>query len=362
MDIKELKILVTGATGFIGSRIVERLYFEYNNIARCLVRNCGKIASIARFKNEIAYGDLLDYNSLSKATKGIDVVLHCAYGNTSDNNLNSKINVDGTENLCRASLKNNVKRFIYLSTVEVYGKNRPSHVDERTNTSYSGNSYADSKLEAEKICLKYRKDKSLPIVILRPPVVYGPYAPVWTIGVVNRIQNKGFSISDKFNGLCNPLYIDDLVEAIFLSIKQDNAVGEIFNISSGEKLTWNEYYTKYNEILSMPPLKKINQKGLKIYEILKKILNPFLKFLKLKFGDDILRLYYQMREKGTIPNLKTFLQKGSLLEDAYIYNCPSYYSIKKAKKKLGFQPNYKIDRGLKLVKQWLIHISQISKY
>jgi predicted dehydrogenase/nucleoside-diphosphate-sugar epimerase len=252
---QNLKVLITGASGFIGGRIAERLYVDYHNIPRCLIRNFNKLSRLSRFPIETSVGNVLDYNSLSKAMAGCDVVIHAAYGNTPDDDLNVKINTLGTKNVIHAALQHGVKKFIYLSTIEVYGKNQHAIITEQTETSYSDNSYGNSKLDAENLCLKYFNDSSLPVVILRLAVVYGPYAPIWTVDVINRLLDRGFCLSDTFNGLCNLIYIDDCIDAIFLAIANNNIMGETFLISGGEGITWNEYFSKYNEILNLPPLK-----------------------------------------------------------------------------------------------------------
>jgi predicted dehydrogenase/nucleoside-diphosphate-sugar epimerase len=357
-EIQHLKILITGASGFIGGRVAERLYFDYGNIPHCLVQSYVKLLRLARFPTEIVLGNVLDYESLLQATAECDVVIHCAYGNTENEELNNKINIIGTENLIRAVLERRVRKFIYLSSIEVYGKDQPAVVDEQTETKRSVRDYGNSKLEAERLCLKYFREKNLPVVILRLALVYGPYNPIWTVAVVRRLLSRGFCVNEQFNGLCNPVYIDDCVDGILLAMTNDNAVGETFIISGGERCTWNEYFTKYNEILGMPPLESAGNMQLRLYRLLRKVFDVAYNYYRPKYGRDMLFTYNWLRERRQIPNLKALLQKGSLLETLDIFSRPAYYSIEKAKRELGFEPGYTFDRGMELMRQYLLHMSR----
>jgi len=355
-DLQTQRLLITGASGFIGGRLAERLFFDYGNSPRCLARSYAKLARLSRLPTQLVLGDVLDYESLVKASAGCDAVIHCAYGNTGDDALDAKINVSGTENLLRASVENRVKRFIYLSSVEVYGRSQPSVVDETTDPGDPGNSYARTKLEAEKLCLKYYREASLPVVVLRLAVVYGPHSPIWTIDVVNRLRNGGFCLSEEFSGLCNPLHVDDCVDAVFLSIVRPDVIGKTFIISGGETVTWNDYFAKYNEILGLPQLRAASNGQLQLYKIVRRVFDIGFKYLKDRYGNHLFFTYNRLREGRRIPNLKAVLQKGSLLNTHEIFGRRTYYEIEEAKRKLGFEPKYDFDSGMKSVKQWLHQI------
>jgi nucleoside-diphosphate-sugar epimerase/predicted dehydrogenase len=356
VDIEKQRVLITGASGFIGGRVAERLFFDYGNSARCLARNYAKLARLSRLPTQLVLGDMLDYESLVKASAGCDAVIHCAYGNTGDDALDEKINVLGTENLLRASVDNRVKMFIYLSSVEVYGRSQPPVVDETTEPGDPGNSYARTKLEAEKLCLKYYRESSLPVVVLRLAVVYGPHSPIWTIDVVNRLRNGGFCLSEKFSGLCNPLHVDDCVDAVFLSLLRPDVIGKTFIISGGETVTWNDYFAKYNEILGLAELRAVSNGQLQLYKIVRRVFDIGFKYLRERHGHQLFFAYNRLRERRRIPNLKAVLQKGSLLNTHEIFARQTYYEIEKAKRKLGFEPKYDFDSGMKSVKQWLLQI------
>jgi predicted dehydrogenase/nucleoside-diphosphate-sugar epimerase len=360
IDLGNSKILITGASGFIGGRLAERLYFNYGNTPRCLLRNFHNVSRLMRIPGEIVIGDVLDFDSLVKASAGCDAVIHTAYGNTPDDDVNVKINTIGTENVIRAALHNGVKRLIHLSTVEVYGRNQPSFVNEETATGYSHNQYGNSKLDAEHLCWKYYHEHALPVIILRLSVVYGPHAPIWTVNVINRLLNRGFCLSDEFTGICNAIYIDDCIDAIFLAITRHDVLGETFIVSGGEKLTWNEYFSKYNEVLNMPPLTSASKERLQFYRSIRKMFDLIYNNLQSKYGNDIFVAYSKFRERDQIPNIKAFLQKGSLLEALDIFNRQAYYSIKKAHDKLGFEPRYNFKDGMRMVEAWLMHTSQIQ--
>jgi predicted dehydrogenase/nucleoside-diphosphate-sugar epimerase len=360
LELARARVLVTGASGFIGSRVAERLYFDFGNRARCLSRSFSKLARLSRLPVEHVIGDVLDPHAVRAAVAGCDVVVHCAYGTTGDQALDHRINVAGTENVVTASIAAGVKRFVYLSSVEVYGQNQPPIVDETTPTSPSRYDYGNSKLEAEQVCATHHARAGLPTVILRLAVVYGPHSPIWTIAVVNRLRNRGFVLCDRFDGVCNPVYVDDCVDAVFLVVARADAVGETFIISGGERLTWNDYFKGYNEMLGLPPLERATSGQVRAYWLLRRLFDAVFNRIGPRSRSDMLFTYGHLRERGRLPNLKAVLQRGSLLVSEDIFARPAYYSIEKARRQLGFEPRHDFSRGLGLVKAWLDGASRAS--
>ena len=139
-------VLVTGASGFIGGRVVERLYLEGLANVRAGIHRWSSVARIARFPVELVKLDILDRNTLPRLMEGSDYVIHCAYGD-------KYTTVKGTENVLWSALEVGVRRVVHLSTVEVYG-NVSGYIDESSPLKYTGNEYADSKIDAEKVCMR----------------------------------------------------------------------------------------------------------------------------------------------------------------------------------------------------------------
>jgi len=134
MEIRGLSALVTGASGFIGGRLAERLATEEGVRVRAMVRNPKKAEQLRKLPLEIVKADLLDLSSLRKAINGCDLVFHCAalVRETGDRNEFFKTNVKGTENILKASSDAGIKKFIHFSSVAVYGLNPPDGADETT--------------------------------------------------------------------------------------------------------------------------------------------------------------------------------------------------------------------------------------
>src|SRR5258708_5926858 len=170
--LKNKKVLVVGASGFIGRNLVDELCKEGVEV-NILIRKKKDIKLFSNLKLRYFIGDLLDYKSLIKATKNTDIVFNTSgalpyhkladieYWNT---------NVVGVENLIKASIKSKVTRFIHVSTVGVYG-GIAYDVTEKTQMNPWG-VYSISKLEGERVVEQY-KDK-IETVIIRPTLAYGP--------------------------------------------------------------------------------------------------------------------------------------------------------------------------------------------
>jgi len=168
-----MKILVTGATGKVGSRLSLRLA-ERGDHVRALVRDVAKAGELERAGIELAKGDLLDAESIALAVRGVDAVVHCAafFRGATPEEAHATNDV-GTQNLARAALAANVKRFVFTSTNLVYGATGGRLVNE-DDACTPKHAYPASKRAAERFLLEL---SGLDVHVLRLPFVYGDGDP-----------------------------------------------------------------------------------------------------------------------------------------------------------------------------------------
>ena len=169
-------VLVTGATGFIGGRLAERLVVEHGARVRALVRNFGRAARLARYPIELVHGDLKSAESVERAVAGCDYVFHCAYGSDGEDDSRRVVNAQGTSHVLEAALQHRCKRVVHTSTVTVYGNTPDGPLDETAPRRKTGFAYGDSKIEAEEAALRY-VTRGLSVAVVQPTVVYGPFGP-----------------------------------------------------------------------------------------------------------------------------------------------------------------------------------------
>jgi len=250
-------VLITGATGFVGNRLVERLVLGSDYKTRAMVRRFSGpgLARLARLPTQLVLGDILDPNSLTEAAKGCDVVVHCAYGNSGSGSQRRESTVSGTENVLKAALQAGVRKVIYLSSSAVHGRDpKIPLVDEAAPFKNDRDVYSESKIEAEKLVWRYHREHGLPVVVFRPTLIYGPYGRTWTVRIVKEIQS-GAILTNGGSGAANLVYVDNLVDAILLGMEKDAGDGEAFILVDDEQLTWQDVYKNYAEMLDAhPPL------------------------------------------------------------------------------------------------------------
>jgi nucleoside-diphosphate-sugar epimerase len=342
------KILVTGAGGYIGGWIVESLYLQGFKNVRAGIRRWASAARIGRFPVDIALCDVLDENQVNKAVEGVDMVIHCAYGST-------EATVKGTHNVLEAARQHKIKKFIHLSTISVYG-NAEGEVSETSPLQITGSQYGDSKIEAERLCWDYYK-KGLPLVVLRPSVVYGPYCKLWISKFAERLQSGQWGIFKEMGeGRCNLIYIQDLVNGIMLSLDSDKAVGQVFNMNGSDNISWNDYFQKFNDALQLPPLKIIGpSKAKRVSELLTPV-KAVARHI-LKHHEKIIMKMYQ-RSLIVQKIMKTVEQRMKASpggEELSMFGRKAHYSISKAESMLGFVPAVHLEEGLAMSVKWLKH-------
>ena len=248
------RVLITGGTGFIGGRLAERLVLEHGAEVRVLVRNLAAASRLVRFPVTVVRGDVTDESALATAASGCDLVFHCAYGTKGSQKLRAWVNREGTRRVLEAARKARASRVVNLSTLMVYGQTADGDLDETAPRRRFGNHYSDSKLDAEKIAFA----SGVPVAVLQPTAVYGPYGGVWTETVLRSLKAGRQILVDGGRGLGNAVYVDDLVSAMLLAAVRDEAVGEAFLISGEEPVTWREMFGRFARMLGDGPARTVD--------------------------------------------------------------------------------------------------------
>jgi ornithine--oxo-acid transaminase len=248
--------LVTGASGFIGSHIARRLVQEGYQV-RCLVRASSDTTFLDTLAVELSVGDVTDAASLAHAADGCRYVIHCAamvsdWGTAQEI---SRINVEGTRNMLEAAARASVERFIQLSTTDVYGYPGGAAVDETFRATEFSNWYAQTKLAAEAEVLRFEQAGALRTVILRPATVYGPRSVDVVGRMAQAIREGNMLLVDGGRAVAGLCYIDNLVDAALLALRQDSALGHAFNVSDGSAITWRQFSDGLAEGLGQPPVR-----------------------------------------------------------------------------------------------------------
>jgi ornithine--oxo-acid transaminase len=236
------RCLVTGASGFIGSRLVGRLVREGYTV-RCLVRQGSGTAALQGLPVELTVGRLESPDSLEAAAKGCDFVFHCG-ALVSDWATTREIvatNVAGTRSLLAACCGASVSRFVHFSTTDVYGHPRGASIEESQAPAPFRNWYAQSKLEAEGEVRRAAEAQGLDAVILRPATVYGPGSANLVGEIARAIRGRNMVLIGGGHSIAGLCYIDNLLDAAMLALRHDAAPGQAFNVSDGLPVTWREF-------------------------------------------------------------------------------------------------------------------------
>jgi UDP-glucose 4-epimerase len=248
------KILVTGGAGFIGSHVVDRLVLEGYEVRVLDDLSTGKLDNIQRNlssgKVELVKGDIRDASAVKQSLDGVNFVIHMAALvsvplSVENPDLTFDINLLGTLNLLRSSIKEKVDRFVFVSSCAVCGDPESLPVTEQTRTNPIS-PYAESKLIGERYSLGFSERQLLNSVVLRFFNVYGPrqgmndYSGVITRFIERCKQKLPLTIYGDGSQTRDFVNVKDVAEAVLASMKSSKAAGEVFNIGSGKHTSINE--------------------------------------------------------------------------------------------------------------------------
>lgn len=369
------KILITGASGLVGGALCERLYLDKEYRFRAMVHSTGNAARIARLPIELVKADLLNKKEVDQAVKGCSMIVNLVRGGV-------PVHIKGFKNLLDAALKYNIKKFVHISSVAVYGQDPPEGSEEESFSPDPGdNKYGRLKLEQERIIQKYIK-KGLPVVILRPPNIYGPFS-VYSLMILNKIKADNVYLLHRGENPCNVVHVYNLVEAIILALESEKTAGEIYFITDGDPITWKDFIEANIALFE----KKIILREISINDVtikkscklnaIKSVASTFKFLISGEFRNMLsanvplfgkinafafnkfqhINPKIQKRIKMLLSSPKSIpkIENNSIKYDSFIatQNRKVKHSIEKAKKELGYEPKLNLEAGIENTKLWL---------
>lgn len=311
-------VLVTGATGFIGSRLAERLAGDGARVMG-VGRNLERVEWLREKGVELVSLDLLDSDGLQDVVRDQDIVFHAAAVLSPDVELAEAVNVGATEELVRRAGQAGVRRVVHISTVGVYDMAGDDVVEESAPLALNHPStYPRTKARAEKRAADAAREVGIELAVVRPSMIYGPGRGLWTTVMLQNVcEGKPVFLGDGSANF-NPVYLDDAVDALIRCATSPSAAGEAFNISA-EVTTWREFMGYYGELCGEEP------KGLPLW---------------------IARL---MAAANRIPGVSAPIDSGTI----EMSTSKKIFPTEKARELLGWEPRVELAEGMERTTQWL---------
>ena len=270
MIIRDRKVLITGGAGFIGSNLVDELA-KTNHAVILDNFSSGRMENLSyhegRSNVEIVTGDVRDKQTLLEITRGVDVIYHlavqCLRVSIDDPETNHDVNATGTLNICMAARENSVKRFIYVSSSEVYGTAVDTPMDE-SHPCEPTTVYGASKLAGEQYTLAFYRTYRLPAMVVIPFNTYGPrehfegsYGEVIPKFVLRALNNTPPIIFGDGSQTRDFTYVADTVRGIIMASECDEMIGQTANIARGEEVSIKTLAAKIYRKLGRAAIKPI---------------------------------------------------------------------------------------------------------
>jgi nucleoside-diphosphate-sugar epimerase len=351
---------------------------------RALVRSFTGASRMSRFDVDIVCADLADAAAVRAAVHGADVVLHCAHETKVDPATGHLTLVDGTRNLCEAALAEGI-RLVHLSTSGVYGQTRDGDLTEDTPWQPDPHPYTAAKRQTERLVLDYAA-RGLDATVLQPTIVYGPYCRPWTHGPVRDLKRGIVPLVDGGVGLCNAVYVDDVVDAIVLAATCSGVAGQTFIVSGAEPVTWRRFYEAFEEALGPESTQEVTAAQLERvlaeqaraekawFRLLTWLRDPTVfwaiaKSPPLGFITKLIKraLPAKRRERlvskvvrsnpertrtagASTPQKELLIPNATLLG---LYRSRTHMRIDKARRLLGYDPQFDFARGMKVTSDYL---------
>jgi nucleoside-diphosphate-sugar epimerase len=323
MMLHNKPVLVTGATGFIGSHLAWRLATESGAIVTGTGRNLAAVPFLAEAGVTLRHADLLDREAMAAALAGQEIVFHVAAWLSERHGTEAqatRYNVEATRLLVEMAHAAGVQRVVCVSSIAAYGPPRVRLMDEATQSAdpHQPEIYGKTKAAGEIAALELGQRLGIAVTVARPGMVYGPRSYAWTSEMVRLIRRGVPVLFGKAQGHAFPVYIDNLVDGLLLLATRPEAVGQPFNFVDAP-VTWEQFFGRYGQMAGRKPRRV-----------------PYPLALALVAANRLFRL--------GLPLTRQRLR---------FYQTQTVYPTQKAQRLLGYRPNISFDEGMRRSEQWL---------
>jgi 2-alkyl-3-oxoalkanoate reductase len=342
------RIAILGAGGFIGNRAVEMLHLGGVAEVVPVVRRASGLALPCRFDLPVQVADGFDEKALARAFAGCEAVLVALAGD--------RRTIVGTlAPIYHAAEQAGVRRIVYLSTASVHGQAPAPGTDETSPLSRRQPlAYNAAKIEAERRLLRLRRSGTVEVVLLRPGIVHGPRSQ-WIGGLADELLSRQACLVDGGLGICNAVYVDNVVHAIRLALDVPAADGEAFLIGDGEELRWRDFYRPVAEAFGIDidrlpqgiePRPASFVTGLRRSRPVQRALRRLPKPLR-----EGLRAAWRANRPSATSAIPAAPEIS--LEQSLLHRCSYKLPWEKARRMLGYEPPVSFEEGCRRSIAWL---------
>ena len=295
---------------------------------RGLVRQSSDLSLLYGTSVELAVGSLETPKSLLDATRDIEIVYHVAAKVNDWGPLKSfrQVNVYGTKNLLDAAIQNEVKTFVYVSSVAVHSFIGSQNMNEQSPQLPTHFPYCRSKREAETLVREYHNNNKIVVTIVRPGDVYGPGDRTFLLKIGRMLEEGRMVLIGSGNWLGAFVYVENLANGLILAGTLNKAAGRTYIITDGIKLTWREYFERLTSALG------VSRSMISV--------NTTIAY-SIAFG---LELIYSLLRIRRRPPLTRYIV--ARMSKDFCFN------IDKAKRDLKYVPDTDIDKAIEKTAEW----------
>lgn len=366
------RVAIFGASGFVGATLVERLYKDGQHDIVPVIRSAGNAWRLSRFGKPLTTVDLVSGEGLDEALTDVQFVINCTRGA-------KEVMIDGFSNLLKAAKKHKVEKFVHLSSVMIYGDPPLAETEAVEPVKQTLDTYGGIKAKQDEM-LQAAAKEGLPATILVPPNISGPYS-AYLGGVLSALNAGTFALMDEGDAPINLVDVENLCQAIELSLTKGRDDGSRYFITDDNDVSWGSMIRDLQELqVSDSELRHISRESLKQMSSaigpVKRSVGRSLKHLVSSDMREALRKdplwnKFDLAVRGSISKLGSRVEnslrlsvegpisvrKRSVMPDIDLRLCEHQlregrHSIEKARAELGYIPEVSYQQSMQNFQTW----------
>jgi nucleoside-diphosphate-sugar epimerase len=321
-----MRVLVTGATGFIAGHLIPALQRRGHEV-HALVQPSSEAGRLHDADVAVHAGDVRSADTLRPAMRQVDAVVHlaAAIGLRAPLSDYHAVNVAGTQNVCRAALAAGIERLVHVSSTSVYKQGLGVPVDESYAVAPPPDPYAVTKAAGDRLVQRLIADEQLPASVVRTSTVYGPGDHLNFARIADRVRSGSAIVIGSGRNRVPFAYVDDVVEGLVLALEHDAAQGEIYNITDDRCPTQLE--------LLRAVARELDAKRPRVHV-------PY----GLLYGAG----YLAERIAQAAHSQSALITRFGVV----LYGADNVFAIDKARRELGYEPRVSLGQGIRAAADW----------